>query len=430
MSARPRTPTRRDVLRLMGAGAVATALPACSSREDADAFSWQAIPPYSLQGTDPARVAYLKEQRSAFESASAFRISPDVTAADTAAAMAKLLLQASQGRAPDISQVDGYIFGRMSPFARSLTERMTSAGLRLDDWFPSLQKVMTGGGTDVRGLQFTTDVRVLYYRKDLVPRPPETWDELVAIAEPLAQDGARFTFPAGRSEGAVITTLWPQYWNQGVELFDDSGEPAFTSGKEYEAMREALRVVGRNVGSGISPRRVATFGTEDDQNADIVAGRVSMFLGGSWQAAALNSLLPEKDFFTRFGVAPIPSVASEEHITSAGGWVWAGFTDDDAKLDSGIDWVTQTFVADEGMARWCSIGGYLPPRQSVYDHPAYETNPFTSDFREYLATSARGRPAERKYLEVSDSLQVALSGVASGSVEPDRALDDALARLV
>ena len=175
---------------------------------------------------------------------------------------------------------------------------------------------------------------------------------------------------------------------------------------------------------------MATFGGEDDQNADIVAGRVAMFLGGSWQAAALNNLLPDKDFFTRFGVAPIPSVSGEEHVTSAGGWVWAGFTDDSAKLDAGIDWVTRTFVGDDGMASWCSIGGYLPPRQSVYDNPDYESNPFTPVFRDHLANFARGRPADRKYLEVSDSMQVALSGVASGSVEPDQALDDALNRLI
>ena len=422
--------SRRDVLRLLGVGAAVAALPGCASGESPDVFSWQAIPSYSLQGTDPARVEYLRAQRSLFQADSDLRLRAEVTAADTAAAMAKLLLQASQGRAPDISQVDGYIFGRMSQFARPLTDQMASAGLELDDWFPSLQSVMTGESDEVRGLQFTTDVRVLYYRKDLVPRPPETWEELIAMARPLSEEGVGFTFPGGRSEGAVITTLWPQYWNQGVELFDESGEPAFASGAEYEAMREALRVVGSNVGTGVSPRRVATFGAEDDQNADIVAGRVAMFLGGSWQAAALNNLLPDQNFFDLFGVAPIPSISGEEHFTSAGGWVWAGFTDDDAKLQAGMDWVTQAYVSDDGMASWCSIGGYLPPRQSVYDNPKYESNQFTPIFRDHLANLARGRPADRKYLEVSNSMQIALSSVASGSSEPDQALDDALNRLV
>lgn len=430
MTAHLTSPTRRDVLRLVGLGAAAAALPGCSSGGGgANLVSWQAIPSYSLQGTDPKRVRYLERRRSAYESASGYRLDPQVTSADTAAAMAKLLLQASQGRAPDISQVDGYVFGRMSRFAQPVTSAMAEARLRLDDWFPSLRQVMTGGGTTVRGLQFTTDVRVLYYRKDLVPRPPTTWDEMVAMAEPLAQRGKFVLFPGGRSEGAVTTTLWPQYWAQGVELFDRSGEPAFGSGKGYAAMRGALRAVQQCVGKGVSPTRVATFGLEDDQNTDVVAGRVAMFLGGNWQAAALNNVVTSKDFFTQWGVAPIPSLSGERPVTSAGGWVWAGFTDDEKTLRAGLDWVIPTFLSDEGMASWCSVGGYLPPRQSVYDHPGYARNPFTSVFRRHLAEFARSRPADRRYLEVSNTMQIALSSVAAGSVDPDRALDDALNRL-
>jgi multiple sugar transport system substrate-binding protein len=421
-------PTRRSLLRVAGLSAAAGLLPACSSGGDRQTVSWQAIPSYSLQGTDPKRVGYLKQQRAAYEAGSGYRLDPQVTVSDTSAAMAKLLLQASQQRAPDISQVDGYMFGRTARYARPIDAQLAAAGLRLDDWFPSLRAIMTGGGSVVRGLQFTTDVRVLYYRKDLVPSPPATWDELLSVARPLAAEGKYVTFPAGRSEGAVNTTLWPQFWAQDGELFDSSGSPAFGSGNGYEAMRNALRVVRQLIRAGVSPDRIATFGSEDNQNADVVAGRVAMFIGGNWQAAALNNLLSTKDFFTRFGVAPIPSITGR-HVTSAGGWVWGGFTGDDRKLDAGIDWVMRTFVSDVGMASWCSLGGYLPPRQSVYDHPKYARNPFTPIFRQHLADYARGRPGARKYLEVSNSMQIALSSVAAGDADPEQALDDALNRL-
>lgn len=249
------------------------------------------------------------------------------------------------------------------------------------------------------------------------------------MARRLAPQGQYVLFPGGRSEGAVLTTVWPQYWAQGAELFDASGEPAFAAGAGYDAMRGALAVVERCVKAGISPSRVSTFGSEDNANADVVAGRVAMFLGGSWQAAALNNLLPDHDFFTRWGVAPIPSISGERHVTSAGGWVWAAFTNNAAKADAGIDWVTRTFVSDAGMAAWCSIGGYLPTRQSLYDRPEYTQNPFTPTFRDHLTTFARTRPGDRKYLEVSNGLQIALSSVASGVSTADQALDQALNRL-
>lgn len=418
--------TRRRLLQLAGVGGAAALLPACSGSGSSEVV-WQAIPSYSLQGTDPARVDYLRELLTQFQAEPGPRIDPQVSSADTASAMAKLLLQASQGRAPDVAQVDGYVFGRMAGYAQPLNEHMQASGLDLQDWFPSLQPIMTGDGDTVRSLQFTSDVRVLYYRRDLVPTPPATWDELIEVAKPLAEQGLYFLFPGGRSEGAVATSLWPQYWAQGVELFDEAGDPAFAGGSGATAMRDALGVVERCLAEGISPNRVATFGSEDDQNPDIVAGRVSMFLGGSWQAAALNGTVA--DFFDTWGVAPIPSLTGE-HVTTAGGWVWAGFTEDPEQLAQGMDWVTRAYVSDEGMAAWCTAGGYLPPRQSVYDNPAYEQNPFTPTFRDHLAEYARPRPGERGYLEVSNSFQIALSSVASGTTGAGEALEQALNRIV
>jgi multiple sugar transport system substrate-binding protein len=82
------------------------------------------------------------------------------------------------------------------------------------------------------------------------------------------------------------------------------------------------------------------------------------------------------------------------------------------------------------MASWCSIGGYLPPRKSVYDHPTYEQNPFTPQFREHLEKYARTRPAARDYQQVSNALRVALSNVSSGSTNATQALDEALTAIV
>lgn len=39
------------------------------------------------------------------------------------------------------------------------------------------------------GAPFNTNTQLLWYRKDLVPTPPTTWDEMIAAAERLAQQG-------------------------------------------------------------------------------------------------------------------------------------------------------------------------------------------------------------------------------------------------
>ncbi|MDT0382512.1 extracellular solute-binding protein [Streptomyces sp. DSM 42041] len=422
-------PSRRRFLQLGGGAAALGLTTACAGDRDSGAVGWQAIPSYSLQSPDPKRAAYLKRRLASFRKRTARGIRPLVAGNDTTAAMAKLLLQASQGRAPHIAQVDSYIFGRVAPYARPLDQQLARLGLRADDWFPSMRASMTTGDGAVRGLQFTSDVRVLYYRRDLVDDPPATWDEMTDLGARLARDGHGVLFPAGRSEGAVTTTLWPAYWAQGADLFDTDGQPAFASGKGYDAMRACLRAVQRAVERGAAPRRVAGYDQEDDANPDIVAGRVAMFLGGSWQAALLDSLMKDADFHRDWGVAPMP-VISGDPVSATGGWMWAAFTDDPAALRTGLDWVHEAYLSDEGMAAWCTLGGYLPPRQRIYDHPDYAQSPFTPVFRDHLARYGRARPGDRKYQEVSQTLQIALSSVASGTTDANEALDQALDRLV
>lgn len=423
--------TRRHLLHAGGAAAALALAPGCASSGSGPAtVGWQAIPPYSLQGPDPKRAAYLKRRLAAHRKRSPYGIGPLVSSNDTSAAMAKLLLQASQGRAPDIAQVDSYIFGRIAPYAQPIQRHMKRLGLRLEDWFPTMRREMEPRPDDVRGLQFTSDLRVLYYRRDLVRTPPGDWDEMLDMARPLAKRGYSVLFPAGRSEGAVTTTLWPAYWSQGAELFDRDGEPAFASGKGYDAMRSCLQAVERAVGAGVVPRRVAGFDQEDDENPDVVAGRVAMFLGGSWQAAALDDLMKDENFFRRWGVAPMPTMGGDRHVSATGGWMWAAFTDDEKKIAAGLDWAASAYVGDSGMATWCSLGGYLPPRQSVYDDDAYEQDPFTPVFRDHIVRYGRARPSDRKYQDVSHTLQIALSGVASGTAGATEALDQALDRLV
>lgn len=422
-------PSRRRILQLGGAATALGLTAGCGGDRGGGAVGWQAIPSYSLQSSDPKRAAYLKRRLKTFREQSARGIRPLVSGSDTTAAMAKLLLQASQGRAPDVAQVDSYIFGRVAPYAQPLDAQLKRLGLRLDDWFPSMRTSMTAGGTGVRGLQFTSDVRVLYYRRDLVGTPPANWDEMIETGARLARRGHGVLFPAGRSEGAVTTTLWPAYWAQGVDLFDADGQPAFASGKGYAAMRACLQAVQRSVQKGAAPQRVAGYDQEDDANPDIVAGRVAMFLGGSWQAALLDSLMKDTDFYRDWGVAPMP-VISGDPVSATGGWMWAGFTDHRAALRTALDWVHSAYLGDAGMAAWCTLGGYLPPRQSIYDHPDYEQSPFTPVFRDHLARYGRARPGDRKYQDVSLTLQIALSSVASGTAEATEALDQALDRLV
>ena len=53
---------------------------------------------------------------------------------------------------------------------------------------------------------FNTNTQLLWYRKDLVPKPPRTWDEMIDQAERLNGSAARSRSRPNRYEGFMV---WP-----------------------------------------------------------------------------------------------------------------------------------------------------------------------------------------------------------------------------
>ncbi|WP_158889639.1 extracellular solute-binding protein [Amycolatopsis anabasis] len=423
-----RAVSRRRLLGLAAAGAVS--LGACGTERPPRSFRWQMIPTYSLQAPSPERVDYIRARLAEYRRATGWEPLPEVSSNDINAAMAKLLLQASQGRAPEVGQVDSYVFPRFARYAKGLTDPLRRAGLRLDDWFPQFREVMTAGTGEPRAVQFNTDVRVLYYRRDLVPKPPASWDEVISVGRRTAARGKYFLFCGSRSEDSVNTALWPQYWSQGGEILNADGSAGFASGAGRQAMIDSLGFLRRLITEGITPQRISTLRGDDDVNPDVIAGNVAMFLGGSWQGADLQNLVKGADFAREWGAAPVPSRSGDNHRCVAGGWTWASFAEDPEVVRQSMKLVLDAYTGDEGMAKWCTLGGYLPTRESVYDHPDYHGDAFTPVFREHLRRYARVRPLRREYQQVSGAMQIALSSVTSLSKEPEEAVDAALAQIV
>jgi len=431
MSIAKRVVSRREFLRLGGAGVAGALLlgsVGCGgdNKSGENAIGWQAIPAYSLQAPDENRVEYLQNAISSWEESSGYAIDPLVTSSDVTEAMALLLEQASQNRAPDIAMVDSYIFPRFYDFVQPIGDYL--GDISLSDYFPFAREVMTGEDGEVKGLQFTTDVRVMYYRTDLISTPPTSWAELLRTGQDLlSEELTPYLFPAGRDEATVTTSLFPYFWAQGGELTDADGTPVFGEGENREAMVNSLSFIEECVESGITPRRVTDYAKETDLNGDVASGRTAMFLGGNWQVNLLKEIIGAEQFVSQWEVAPVPSMeGGPNHTTTAGGWVWGVFPEDEEKQRAGVDFLKTAFVSDQGMAGWCSIGGYLPPRQAVFELPDYRGNEYTHTFREHLNRYARNRPAAETYQDISTALQVAVGQVVSRDASPEQALETAV----
>lgn len=427
--------SRKKFLKLGSAGVAGAAMlgtAGCASGGEeeqgggANSIGWQVIPPYSPQATDQARVDYIESSISDWEESNDFSINPQVSSSNITAANARLLEQASQGRAPDIAMVDSYLFPRFYDFVRPLGDYM--GDVSREDYFPFARETMTSEG-EVLGLQFTTDVRVMFYRTDLVEDPPpSSWQELLDVGRSLkGREGlAPFLFPGGRDEGTVTTSLFPYYWAQGGELVDDEGNPVFGEGRNRERMLNCLNFIRECVDAGITPQRVTEYGTEPDLNGDVSSGNTAMFLGANFQVGLLQEIMGVEDFNSQWAVAPIPSMeGGDNHATTAGGQMWGVFTENEDKQQAGVDFLKAAFVGNQGMAGWCNVGGYLPPRQPVFEVSDYEGNKYTDTFREHLEMYARNRPASESYQDISTQLQIAVSNTISGERSPEAALEAA-----
>jgi multiple sugar transport system substrate-binding protein len=319
-----------------------------------------------------------------------------------------------------VAQIDGFVLPRYFPLLQPLGAYEPRADL--DDLFPFARAEMTAPDGTVRALRFTTDVRVLYYRKDLVPTPPQTWDELIDAASRVAKEKgiAGFLYSAGRDEGAVFDTMLPWLCGQGAKLVDASGRPVLNEGKNREALLNILRFERRTVESGATPARVVTIGQSSDINRDAAAGQVAMFIGGNWQVAQLKEILPAPQF-AEWDVVPIPQMAKGQRGTAAGGWAWGVFTSDPQKQRLAVDFVNAVYAGPGGMAQWTKVGGYLPTRASAYNNSVFANDLLMPKFRSMLGTAC-SRPPFPIYTTISSELQVAAGDVVSGRKSPEDAL--------
>lgn len=387
-------------------------------------ITWQAFPIYSLQTPSPGRKQYLLQAAEVW-----IRAHPDVQVVPTVSpgiifeAMTKLLEQAAARRAPDVAQIDGFFLPRFFPLLQPLDAYVSKS--EASDFLAFARGEMTARDGTIRALRFTTDVRVLYFRKDLVPTPPETWDELITTGSQIAKDKnvAGFLYSAGRDEGAVFDTLLPMLCAQGAKLTDPAGRPVFNEGKNREAMLNVFRFLRRTVESGVTPTRVVNIGVSSDINQEAAAGRVAMFIGGNWQVAQLREILPPAEF-AKWDVTFIPQMQKGLRATAAGGWAWGIFTRDAAKQRLAVDFVKALYAGVDGMANWTKVAGYLPTRESVYAHPAYAQDPLVRKFGQMLKVACV-RPAVPIYTTISSELQVAIGDAVAGRRSPEQALDAA-----
>lgn len=343
---------------------------------------------------------------------------------DISVYMAKLLNQAAVGRAPDICNIDSFWLSNFTKrgYVASIDEFMSDE--EKNQWFDFTKAVC-----QIDGEQFAlwgeTDARYLYYRKDMFPKAPETWEELIEYASAASEEyGVHgfLTIP-GHGEGAVNECTWPYFWAQGGVIFDEDGRPVFGEGKNKEILISIYQWYLDLIEAGASPQMMASFNNFDNILAEYKAGNAASFIEGSWAVSQLKELDSEQ--WEKIGMAPFPQKEAGQRANSNGGWTFCLFTDDPEKKAEAFNFVWECFMSEAAMAHRCMIYNYIPVRKDIFeDFAFFKEDPLQQLFGESLQYG-QARPASPLYTVVSDSLATALGNILMGRQTPAEAIDQA-----
>lgn len=287
-------------------------------------------------------------------------------------------------------------------------------------FIPSLLQAMTYQGK-VFALPRFTENGLLYYRKDLVPTPPATWDELVTLAKKhQGPDRAGFVFQGKQYEGLVVNFL-EHLWARGGQVFDAEGRPAFQGPAGVAALAFLVDLVHTQ---RISPPGVTTY-LERESLQEFLEGRAVFHR--NWAYAWSQVQRKDSKVRDRVGVAPLPRGDGQPGAGALGGWNlavsrYSRYPQEAWKL---VDWLTSP-EAQRGKAL---AEGRIPTLASLYeDREILQANPHFAVLKEALP-QARSRPASPFYPRVSGILQGYLSRALARAMTPREALEAAAEEL-
>jgi multiple sugar transport system substrate-binding protein len=259
---------------------------------------------------------------------------------------------------------------------------------------------------------FNTNTQLLWYRKDLVERPPQTWDEMIDVAERLGHDNAgTIQIQANRYEGY---TVW-------ANALIESAGTRLLSGPESVALAEgptvrALETIGRFANSSTAPTGLSTS-TEDTARIAFESGESAFMTNYTFAYASAQEEAPE--IGKKMGFARFPRVdADRPSKPPLGGFNLAvsGFSENkDVAFDAAA-----CLANGQSQLTATKLDGLPPSRSDLYSTKAVtEAYPGFAQLVKQSIEESGPRPTTPAYQDVSLAVQRSLH--PPSKIDPDDA---------
>ncbi|EHR78234.1 transcriptional antiterminator [Thermococcus litoralis DSM 5473] len=346
------------------------------------------------------------------------------------------LVNALRGKSsdPDVFLMDVAWLGQFiaSGWLEPLDDYVQKDNYDLSVFFQSVINLADKQGGKLYALPVYIDAGLLYYRKDLLEKygyskPPETWQELVEMAQKI-QSGERETNPnfwgfvwqGKQYESLVCDFVEYVYSNGGSlgEFKDGKWVPTLNKPENVEALQFMVDLIHKYK---ISPPNTYTEMTEEPVRLMFQQGNAAF--ERNWPYAWGLHNADDSPVKGKVGVAPLPHFPGHKSAATLGGWHIGISKYSDNKA---LAWEFVKFVESYSVQKGFAMNlGWNPGRVDVYDDPAVVSkSPHLKELRAVFE-NAVPRPIVPYYPQLSEIIQKYVNSALAGKISPQEALDKA-----
>ncbi len=260
-----------------------------------------------------------------------------------------------------------------------------------------------------------TNVQLLWYRKDLVPEPPTTWDQMISAAQELKQQGKphQVLTMGAQYEGLVVlyNTLAE---SAGGRILNDDGTEAVMD----EGTVRALDQLQRFATSGVASPSFSNA-TEDPVRLEFQSGAGAFQVNWPFVYPALQEANP--DLARQVGWARVPGVEEGTPSKVTIGGVNLAVSAYSQHPEEAFD--AAKCLRNAENQKFSAINDGVPPTiESVYDDPEMtEAYPMKETILEELK-----EPAVRPLTPAYQSISTVMSAILSppSAIRPEQTADE------
>lgn len=298
-------------------------------------------------------------------------------------------------------------------YALAVDRYLERDGINMDDYLPGYVDAYTFQG-QMWGMPVFGNVALLYYRKDLIETPPTTWDELIEMAkENVGKEGTEYGYliQAAQYEGLTCNTV-DMIAAYGGDIIDGDGNVVV----DCQGTVDALTEMRKFVTEGLLPDDVTTH--QEANSADLFMAGKAVFMR-NWPAQWMSIQDPEKSkVVDKVGYCALPA-GSERSAAILGGWgimIYSGTEHPDEA------WEAVKFISGkEGQKLYATEDLQMPTMISLYeDEEVVAASPVFDGLLDAAMTAVK-RPVTPIYNQISEIMQIEVTGVLVGDTTPEDA---------